>query len=88
MTRTERLRKLRNAVIAYRGITNQMPGSMKVKWLIPPNPHKRKNIVTWLTHLGCTHSEIEAHAVLIDGFQTRAAFDNWMRKLSGDEKEV
>ena len=82
MTRSEKLNKLGNAVKAYRGSYD--PASKR--WIFPPNPAKRKNIVAWLTRLGRNHAQIESDALKIDGFKNRTEFYQWLASVEkGDE---
>lgn len=77
MTRSERKQKLANAIKQYRGAYDVKSG----KWIIAPEIKKRRQIVDWLLKLGRTHDQIEADAVAIDGFKTRAEFEAWMEAL-------
>lgn len=85
MTRTEKIRKLANAVKAYKGAYNvtTLDEKARIKWLRSPQIDKRKPIVKWLLALGRTHAQIEQDAKTIDGLQNREQFHNW---LNGFEK--
>jgi hypothetical protein len=68
MTRNEKIKKLANAIRAYRGVTSSPAGAVKTEWIRSPQPHKRPDIVRYLLALGRTKEQIEQDAVAIDGF--------------------
>ena len=77
MTRTERINKLANAIKAYRGSYN--PETKK--WIRPPQPDKRANVIKWLHSLAHHPNVITAELNIIDGFKNHDEFRNWIKKL-------
>ena len=68
MTRTERIKKLANAVKAYRGACHvvTLGGDAAAKWIRAPQPDRRFEVVKWLNRLGRTPEQINADAVAIE----------------------
>ena len=81
MTRDERIKKLANAIKLYRGIYNPTNG----KWIRPPQPAKRADVVKWLEslrkfqHYPAEPEVIIADMTKIDGFKTRPEYDAWIK---------
>jgi hypothetical protein len=76
MTRTERIRKLANAVKEYRGVFH----ANSRKWIRAPKPSKRTDIIRWLRALGVT--DLQPHLASVDGFKSYAEFESWIRSFS------
>jgi hypothetical protein len=81
MTRGETIRKLGNAIRAYRGATSTPPGAIKTEWAICPQPDKLKRIVELLGLLRFDKEEQLFAIAQIDNFKTYAEFEVWMKKL-------
>jgi len=80
MSRADRIRKLSNAIKAYRGV-NRMPpiGGVGPVWEHSPQPARRDDIVRHLTALGI--SPIESALKTIDGFKAVDDFRAWINQL-------
>lgn len=74
MTRSDRIRKLANAVKEYRGRFHTPTG----KWLQPPKPDAKERIVHWLTILNL---DVESNLKLIDGFKAKTEYEAWIATL-------
>lgn len=85
MSRSEKLRKLGNAIRAYRGATSTQPGDPNPKWIRSPQPHLEKHISALLLGIGFNHDQIVEAINKIDNFKTIPEFEKWMKGL--DEKE-
>lgn len=84
MTRSERINKLGNAIKIYRGIYNPESG----KWIRPPRPQERENVIKWLRTLcrfehvyGVDEALVQQHLKRIEGFKTRTEYADWVKKL-------
>lgn len=89
MTRNERIRKIANAVKAYRGSYNEKTG----KWFRSPQPAKRQAIVKHLIELYRPHmsdaqakDRIQLDAMMIEAFNHRTQFDKWIKSLADFDK--
>jgi len=80
MTRSERIKKLANAIKAYRGTTVPAPGG-KTKWLRAPQLARRSDITRHLLALGCSQDEVELDAMMIDSFNQVSQFEAWIKSL-------
>lgn len=81
MTRSEKIKKLANAIRVYRGATSSQPGAIKVVWAYTPQPHKLKRIRELLGLLQYDLEEQDYFIKQIDGFQRLADFDAWIKTL-------
>ena len=74
MTRNQRIAKLANAIREYRGRWNPKTK----KWVQPPNPAKKANMVRWASTIGL-HTLMVVHNA--DNFATMDEFDRWIRDI-------
>jgi hypothetical protein len=77
MTRCERIKKLANAVKAYRGSYNPRTG----KWISPPQLHRRDDVVKWLKSLR-TEEQIWDDLKQIVAFKAISEFDKWIATIN------
>ena len=82
MSRNQKLAKLRNAIVEYRGSYN---AKTKV-WTHPPKPAKLRDIQRWLTALGVT--DHGAALIRIDAFETQEVMGQWLSELSPSGQTV
>lgn len=76
MTRTEKFRKLGNAIRTYRGITH--PDRFgRVKWHIAPDKNRLADIVWYLEILGLP---VDKSVASINGFKSMDEFAAWMKE--------
>lgn len=80
MNHETKIRKLANAVRAYRGI-GEISGGKIQKWHSPPQPDKQKRIRELLALLRFDGEEQENAIKKIDGFQMVSEFDAWIKEL-------
>lgn len=74
MTRTEKIRKLANAVKDYRGSYSERDGH----WIRPPQINAIARVRTWLKRLRLPDQEsIEK----INRFRSLAEFHEWLKEL-------
>jgi hypothetical protein len=81
MTRTEKKRKLANAIREYRGIntiTKNKDGTEEVKWLSAPRKKVKDRIVKWLNEF---KFNVEETMKKIDDFKTFDEFNAWLRSF-------
>lgn len=77
MTRQEKVRKLANAVKAYKGICNNVPREDKnFKWIVAPDKNALTRALIWADKLGITLAKQR-----IDDFKTFGEFNNWIKFL-------
>jgi len=74
MSRTDKLRKLSNAIRDYRGAYHQDTGI----WIRRPKPMELGRVQLWLERLGINTTE---GMVAIDGFKTLDEFRVWFRSI-------
>ena len=74
MTRNQRIAKLANAIREYRGRWNPKTK----KWVQPPNPSKKSNIVRWACELGLHAPMVILNA---DNFATMDEFNRWIKDI-------
>lgn len=87
MNRNEKLRKLGNAIRAYRGATSTQPGDPNPKWIRSPQMDKVKRIQELLIALGFWPAEGVEAIDKIDNFKTIPEFEKWMKGLSEPKKD-
>jgi hypothetical protein len=86
MTRTERIRKLGNAIRAYRGVTNRVfSAGEHVSWQIAPDRRALMRVHKWLLALNL---DFDTNIKIINGFKTFGEFDEWLNKLQNNEPET
>lgn len=78
MTRTEKIRKLANAIREYRGITKTPAGAIQVQWWIAPHPAAASRVQKWLSHLGL---DITLSMKLINEFKVTTELEAWLNTL-------
>lgn len=78
MTRTERIRKLCNAIKNYRGVRDPQADG-KGRWVRSPRPTLKPKIYSHLVELGLNPEE---QLKKIDGFKTYLDFHMWAKGLS------
>lgn len=80
MTRSEKVRKLANAIRDYRGITSTPVNTPadEVKWKKAPHQNDLPRVFKWLTSLGLDATSAVKE---IDGFKTFAEFRQWIAAL-------
>lgn len=82
MRHSEVIRKLANAVKAYRGRSHPIrEGQAEKEWIIPPQPDKIKRIRELLTMLWIRGQDQEKTIEKIDGFKNINEFDSWISDL-------
>lgn len=74
MSRNDKLAKLRNAIMAYRGIKNSATG----KWHRPPCIGAKLAVQKWLRELDL---DPEQTLTVIDGFKHINQFHGWISSL-------
>lgn len=72
MTKEQKLKKLGNAVRAYRGSTNGVGGS----WIRLPEIEKSAAVKKWCSELG-----IENGLDKVNSFKAYSEFYNWLRSI-------
>ena len=72
MTREQKIAKLANAIIAYRGRRNGIDGP----WKQQPQPGKREDILRWLEKLGATFDTDQIEK--IDNFKSFNEMRTWI----------
>ena len=83
MKRSLAIKKLANAIRAYRGLSENPPTpETETKWRITPQPHKSKDVINYLKKLGIDSLQGMKD---VDGFATRDDFDVWLNKLEKHE---
>jgi hypothetical protein len=75
MTRTERIRKLANAIREYRGSYDELTK----KWIRAPRPDARARCIHWLQKLGI--EAVETNMAAIDGFKHNDEFQIYIKSL-------
>lgn len=78
MTRNDKLRKLANAVRAYRGVTDSQPGAKQIHWRHTPQPSRQAAVCRWLDALGL---DPRIHLPTINAFSTYEQFDRYLAEL-------
>lgn len=74
MTRNAKIAKLANAIRDYRGAYN--PTTMV--WRVRPIPTAKGRVEKWLGELGL---DVATTMPIIDGFETKGQFREWLAKL-------
>jgi hypothetical protein len=82
MTRTERIRKLANAIKAFKGKTSSPAGAVKVVWKIPPQPVKASVVLDHLIKLGFDEARANQKLEQIKQLKTYDEYDKWIKMLS------
>ena len=77
------LRKLGNAIRAYRGATHAAPGGKQV-WIHPPQIGRRADIVRHLLALGRTKEQINLDAMVIDSFNHIEQMRQFMKTIEAE----
>lgn len=77
MSRAEKIKKLGNAIRAFRGST------FGKKWIRTPQPHRAHQVVKWLDALGHQPELIKAEMERICAFESRTQCDAWLSELGG-----
>lgn len=75
MNRAEKIKKLANAIRAWRGLARNG------KFIHAPQPAAAIRAVKWLESLGHSAPVIQTEINLIASFKTVDEFEAWMRKL-------
>lgn len=75
MTKTEKLRKLGNAIREYRGAFNPASG----KWIRSPKPNKVERILYWLELLGVQEPIVSLAD--IQEFKTFSEMRKWLANI-------
>ena len=79
MNLNEKIRKLANAVKAYRGISDHRPDSSgKIHWRTTPKPASQPQVVKWIEKLGL---DPEKTMDQVHGFKNLQEFDEWLKAL-------
>lgn len=73
MTREQKITKLVNAIVAYRGIRDGVDGP----WKVGPKPGKREDILKWMGRLGLPTEPDPIQR--IDGFKSFGEMYAWLR---------
>jgi hypothetical protein len=81
MNHATKIRKLANAIRAYRGIGELGDSGTIVKWHNSPQPDKLKRIRELLGLLRFDKEEQENAIKKIDGFKRVTEFDGWIKEL-------
>ncbi len=74
MNRETKIKKLANAVRAYRGAYNSQTGV----WHNQPQPARLQDIENWLAKL---YLDPAFHLPMINGFKTYDAFNSWLKMI-------
>ena len=87
MSRTERIKKLANAIKLYRGAYAADSG----QWIRRPQPARRADVERHLRELHSikwTDAEVNrlvaADLALVDGFKAKDEYEVWIQRLSKD----
>lgn len=79
MTRTEKVKKLANAIREYRGASSTPADADNVLWKYPPKPSAVTRVKAWLERLKL---DIADSMKRIDGFKSFGEFEAWLRTIS------
>lgn len=74
MTRTEKIRKLGNAIKDYRGLYRETTG----EWIYPPKYEAMSRIVVWLERLKLP---VQNSLDTINNFKSIKDYKNWVQSL-------
>jgi len=85
MSKSEKLRKLANAVRRYRGLLGSPGHDGVVRWKQPPIPSAKDDVRRWLGRLGL---DVEAHLRRVDEFPSLQQFAEWLEELENGNEHV
>lgn len=74
MTRTEKIKKLSNAIKTWRGSWDNVTG----KWVRPSQESAKERVAHWLYQLGL---DVQAELSRIEKFPTHVEFHAWLKEL-------
>jgi len=81
MSKSEKIRKLANAIKEFRGVTSSPVGAIKPDWIRTPKPHKLTRICELLRSLGFDQEKEKKAVQKIIGFKSYDEYNSWIKKL-------